>query len=747
MKEGFSNVQIREPLDWKQVKIFAFENSEIRESVGSKWQDWLDLIAKIANIPTALIMKLNEETIEVFTSSNTEGNPFKAGQQEKLDQGLFCETVIGTQKPLMVPNATKNAVWNVNNPVLDMNLVSYLGLPVNWPDGEVFGTICILDNKENHFNQISKDAIGTFKQSIETDLELLRSKQILRESEEKYRLITENLSDVVWVYNATRQSFTYFSPSITQIKGFSVEEALQKSLVDFHPPETVTFLKQAIADAVAEFDVNSVEPKTYYYEVQAISKDGSLAWEAFKARLRSNQEGEIEILGISRSTDQRKKAEIAILRDQILLRTLINNIPNPIYIKDREGRKILANAADLEVMSISSELEVIGKTDLELYHEDDKQDGFNQDMQVMGKEGSIINQEVFFTDKKGEVCWMLITKVPLFDEQGNVSGLVGINHNITKQKKTEMELAQLAEELKKTNAMKDKLFSIIAHDLRSPLSSISMSLDLMTSNIEIDDDLKSEMMKDLKKSTTNTLNLLDNLLNWARSQTGTLNLHPEELNISNLISQSVELLASNANQKSITVVVKADYSLRAFADLESVKLIIRNLFSNAIKFTPNNGFISVMACENGNMIEVAVQDTGIGMKKEMVGNLFKINSSMTTYGTNHEKGSGIGLILVRDFVERNGGTINVESKIGKGSKFAFTLPKIAVRVELAPSCSWFRWLPLSMLLIKAVPLFLSESYKEEVGAPPAISVDDLITPFFMTPESHSFSPLINTPPV
>ena len=675
MKEGFSNVQIREPLDWKQVKIFAFENSEIRESVGSKWQNWLDLIAKIANIPTALIMKLNEETIEVFTSSNAEGNPFKAGQQEKLDQGLFCETVIGTQKPLMVSNATINAVWNVNNPVLDMNLVSYLGLPVNWPDGEVFGTICILDNKENHFNQISNDAIGTFKQSIETDLELLRSKQILKESEEKYRLITENLSDVVWVYNATRQRFTYISPSITQIKGFSVEEALQKSLVDFHPPETVTFLKQAIADAVAEFDVNSVEPKTYYYEVQAISKDGSLAWEAFKARLRSNQEGEIEILGISRSTDQRKKAEIAILRDQILLRTLINNIPNPIYIKDREGRKILANAADLEVMSLSSELEVIGKTDLELYHEDDKQDGFNQDMQVMGKERSIINQEVVFTDKKGEVCWMLITKVPLFDEQGNVSGLVGINHNITKQKKTELELAQLAEELKKTNAMKDKLFSIIAHDLRSPLSSISMSLDLMTGNIEIDDDLKSEMMKDLKKSTTNTLNLLDNLLNWARSQTGTLKLHPEYLNINALISQTVELLRSNASQKSILIVVKADDNLRAFADQESVKLIIRNLFSNAIKFTPNYGFITVSACEKGNLTEISIRDTGIGMKREMVENLFNLNSFKTTYGTNHEKGSGIGLTLVRDFVERNGGKINVESKLGKGSMFVFTLPK------------------------------------------------------------------------
>ena len=675
MKESFSNVQIREPHDWKQVKIFAFENSEIKESLGTRWQNWLDLIAKIANVPAALIMKLKEESIEVFLSSNSEGNPYLAGQQEKLNKGFFCETVIGTQKQLLVADATKINVWNINNPDVDINMVSYLGLPVNWPDGEVFGTICILDNKENHYNQISKDAISTFKQSIETDLELLRSKQILRESEEKYRLITENLSDVIWVYNTTRQRFTYFSPSITQIRGFSPEEAQQKSLWDFHPPETVAFLKQAISDAVAEFDANSVEPKNYYYEVQAISKDGNLTWEAFNARLRANPEGEIEILGISRNTDQRKKAEIAVLRDQILLRTLINNIPNPIYIKDREGRKILANVADLEVMGFTSEDEVIGKTDLELYQDDDKQDGFNQDMEVLGKERSIINQEVFFIDKKGEERWMLITKVPLFDEQGNISGLVGINHNITKQKKTEQDLANLAEELKKTNAMKDKLFSIIAHDLRSPLSSISMSLDLMTSDLEIDEEQKSEMMKELKKSTTNTLNLLDNLLNWARSQIGTLKLHPDDLNINNLIFQSVELLASNANQKAITVVVKADDNLHAFADQESVKLIIRNLFSNAIKFTPNNGFISILAREKGSEIEVTIQDTGIGMKKEKSENLFKTNTFRTTYGTNHEKGSGLGLTLVRDFVERNGGKIKVESKLGKGSTFVFTLPK------------------------------------------------------------------------
>jgi signal transduction histidine kinase len=181
MEKRHSKIQIRESGQHKTVEIGSRLKPEIVSSVIEKWQSLIDVTAKIVNVPSGLIMKLNEETIEVFVKSNTDGNPYEAGEEAKLIYGLYCETVIGTQKQLLIPDSTKNKVWNKNNPDVDINMISYLGLPVNWPDGEVFGTVCLLDNKENNYNQDYMDLLGQVKNHIETDLQLLVANKELAE--------------------------------------------------------------------------------------------------------------------------------------------------------------------------------------------------------------------------------------------------------------------------------------------------------------------------------------------------------------------------------------------------------------------------------------------------------------------------------------------------------------------------------------------------------------------------------------
>ncbi len=173
MEKRNSNITIRESGQQKKVKIGSPLKPEIVSEVIQKWQSLIDVTAKMVNVPSGLIMKLNEDTIEVFVKSQTDGNPYKAGEEAKLIYGLYCETVIGTQKQLIVPDATKSNVWKENNPDVDINMISYLGLPVNWPDGEVFGTVCLLDNKENSYNQDYIDLLSQVKNHIETDLQLL----------------------------------------------------------------------------------------------------------------------------------------------------------------------------------------------------------------------------------------------------------------------------------------------------------------------------------------------------------------------------------------------------------------------------------------------------------------------------------------------------------------------------------------------------------------------------------------------
>jgi len=187
----YSKVRIRETDEVKQVRIASDLKPEPGSEIIEKWQSLLDLTAKIMNVPSSLIMKLNKETIEVFLKSQTDGNPYKAGGKEELIYGLYCENVIGKQDKLLVPDATKSTVWKDNNPDIDLNMVSYLGMPVNYPDGEVFGTVCVLDNKENHYSSLYEDLLNNVKQHIETDLKFLVSNQELEEKSKELKRTNE----------------------------------------------------------------------------------------------------------------------------------------------------------------------------------------------------------------------------------------------------------------------------------------------------------------------------------------------------------------------------------------------------------------------------------------------------------------------------------------------------------------------------------------------------------------------------
>ncbi len=185
----YSTIGIRERKESKTVKIGASLNSEIIEELVNKWQSLIDTAAQIANVPSGLIMRLNTNTIEVFLKSNTEGNPYEIGEEAELIHGLYCETVIGKQEKLLVPDAKKSDVWRENNPDVDINMISYLGHPINWPNGDVFGTVCILDNKENFYNELINSFIFQIKQHIETDLELVYVNEVLKEKNKELELL------------------------------------------------------------------------------------------------------------------------------------------------------------------------------------------------------------------------------------------------------------------------------------------------------------------------------------------------------------------------------------------------------------------------------------------------------------------------------------------------------------------------------------------------------------------------------
>jgi signal transduction histidine kinase len=220
-----------------------------------------------------------------------------------------------------------------------------------------------------------------------------------------------------------------------------------------------------------------------------------------------------------------------------------------------------------------------------------------------------------------------------------------------------------------------KFLSIIAHDLRSPFSSIISILELLKMSMkEFNKDEIQDYIDIVYKSANNTLTLLDSLLNWALSQNKEKNFKPVKINLFDLLKEEIESLKTLAGQKQITMSHSIDPGLNVVADLQMVKTILRNLISNAIKYTYDNGEITINALENNRYVEVSVKDNGVGISPEKQRKLFKIEAFHSTPGTHDEKGTGLGLLLCKEFVELHGGNIHIESEADRGTRFSFTLP-------------------------------------------------------------------------
>lgn len=248
--------------------------------------------------------------------------------------------------------------------------------------------------------------------------------------------------------------------------------------------------------------------------------------------------------------------------------------------------------------------------------------------------------------------------------------------------KTHAELELLVEDLRQLNASKDRFFSIVAHDLRGPFMPLLGTTELLA---EMGDMFSPQEVKELassvNRSAKNVYQLLENLLQWARMQMGRLDYQPQTIDLADLVAQNIKLLTETAHSKQITLKGQVEPATLGYADENMIDTVIRNLTANALKFTPAEGCITIgagikatPATGDTKMIEVFVADTGVGMSEEDMAKLFKLEVRHTTLGTAQEKGTGLGLIICREMVEKNGGTIWVESELGEGTVFKFTLP-------------------------------------------------------------------------
>ncbi len=254
--------------------------------------------------------------------------------------------------------------------------------------------------------------------------------------------------------------------------------------------------------------------------------------------------------------------------------------------------------------------------------------------------------------------------------------LTRINHQISLVAAKRLILRQ-TEELRKTILGRDKLYSVIAHDLRGPIASIRMVAEVLVN--EIGKDSVSEEMYDLlkilNKLTDDSFTLLDNLLKWTKSQTGRLNtVFQKDVEIMELVAGVVETQRTVASLKGIEIKIEGETERVATLDVDMAKTLIRNLMSNAIKFSFRGSVVTIKISEEPQSVRICVIDTGTGISKDIQEKLFEIDSHFRSFGTAQEEGSGLGLLLCRDFAARNGGSLSFTSEEGKGSTFCFDIP-------------------------------------------------------------------------
>lgn len=280
-------------------------------------------------------------------------------------------------------------------------------------------------------------------------------------------------------------------------------------------------------------------------------------------------------------------------------------------------------------------------------------------------------------DTKGNLIWFESMIQPQYDSKGEATGkVIAVTRNIHKRKLVEEQQKRVETELKEANLTKDKFFSIIAHDLRSPFTSILGFSRLL--NDEYDDFSDQErklMVQQILTSTESTYQLLDNLLAWGKSQMGNSSPNPEDFYIEALIRETIIQANAQALSKQIELSFPADSSTVVFADINMCRVVLRNLISNAIKYSYAGSLVEIFIEINGVFAEIMVRDHGVGISNDILKTIFSLsNKGSSTKGTANERGTGLGLVLVKEFAERNGGSVSVESKAGEGSSFKFLLP-------------------------------------------------------------------------
>ncbi|HEX8337445.1 MAG TPA: PAS domain-containing protein, partial [Pyrinomonadaceae bacterium] len=397
---------------------------------------------------------------------------------------------------------------------------------------------------------------------------------------------------------------------------------------------------------------------------------------------------------VMRDFTEQKEVQEALRRESRLLHALMDNIPDAIYFKDTEGRFTRVNR-HAPYRGGNAPEEVVGKTDFDFFVEEHARAAYEDEQRIMRTGVPLVDKEECETYTDGSTTWLSTTKVPVFDEEGRVTGIVGISRDISERKRAEQARLELAREqaaraeAEAANRLKDEFLATLSHELRTPLTAILGWAKLFADG-QVSADKAGEAFRTIYRNARSQAQLVDDLLDVSRIITGKLRIEAVPVALPAVVEAAAAVVrpAAAAKGVSLDVNVGAD-DATVDGDPERLQQVVWNLLSNAVKFTPEGGRVEARVRRAGPRVEVAVSDTGAGIPPEFLPHVFERFRQADMGTTRRHGGLGLGLAIVRHLVELHGGAVEAESGgAGRGSTFTVLLPVRAVRDERpGPACA------------------------------------------------------------
>jgi PAS domain S-box-containing protein len=647
----------------------------IPAEVVSRWQRVVDATTRVLRAPAGLITRLSGSELEVFVASATEGNPYRQGRRVALESGVYCAAVIANRSGLVIPNARKALEWR-RSPEVNMGMCFYLGLPVVWSDGEIFGTVCLLDRKENRKAAAQEDLVHGLRAMVEGDLRLLaaawertRLEGELRRLEKKFRAYYDGnpIPTFTWQKKGEDLVLIECNQAARTITRSDVKRYLGRSAAEIYQGKG-----DVHRDLWRCFRTRRVVTKQIRSQHFMPGRDLLITYVPVPRDL---------VVVHTEDITEHKQATAALEESETRYRAIFENAVEGMFQSTPDGRYLSVNPSFAKMYGFGSPGEMIREvTDIgqEIYVDQEERAEIKR---LLEDSGFIVAHEARCRRRDGEEIWVSINARSVRDEEGKILYYEGSTVDITERKRAEEEIRSLTVELEERVARRtaqleaanrelDAFAYSVSHDLRAPLRAMSgfshLLLEYYSDKL---DDQGRHFLQRMDQVSQRMGKLIDDLLSLSRL--ARREMQRERVNLSDIARGIAAELRERDPERRVHFIVGE--RLMAHGDPHLLGVVLENLLGNSWKFTAKKpeATIEFGATRQKGKRVYFVRDDGIGFDMTYAEKIFQAFQRLNP--TNEFEGSGIGLATVERIIHRHGGRVWAQGDVGKGASFFFTL--------------------------------------------------------------------------